>query len=310
VTGSVVVVGSLNMDLVVQTPRLPGRGETIIGSGFRMVAGGKGANQAVAVAKLGSRSRMIGCLGKDVFAEKLRHSLAEAGVDLSYLQHNCRTATGTAIILVEPDGENSIVVDPGANGELRPAGILAVEPVIAAADVLLVQLEVPLDTVEVAMRVARRAGTTVVLDPAPAAQIDDRILGLADVITPNEHEAGVLAGYERVDEENAREVAVVLRERGVKNVIVKLGAGGAGVLTGAGYRHIPAVRVRAVDTTAAGDVFAGALCHCLVGGADMYPAVRFASVVAALSVTRHGAQSSIPSLSEVRDFMKENRLKA
>jgi len=296
----IVVVGSLNMDFVVQVATLPRPGQTVIGSGFVTLPGGKGANQACAAGKLGGRTRMVGRVGDDVFGTQLKRSLEEAGVDTDGVRETAGTPTGVALIFVEKGGQNEIVVASGANGRVTPADVRAALGG-ASPGPLLLQLETPLETVEEAAALGRKQGMSVVLDPAPARPLPDSLLGSVDWLTPNETEALVLLGRPPgpVSMDAAPEIARALRGRGSRAVILKLGDKGALLDDGRIARHFPAPKVEAKDATAAGDTFNGALAVALAEGRDVAAAIPFANAAAALSVTRLGAQASIPTRSEV-----------
>lgn len=297
---NVVVIGSLNMDLVAQVPELPRRGQTIAGFQFQMVPGGKGANQAFAVGRLGGRVRMIGRVGEDLFGERLRSSLNSAGVDITGVMATPGQSTGIAFILVEVGGQNQIVVVAGANGKLSPDDVYA-ELQRSPARYLLLQLESPLDAVEAAAKRGRLCGMTVILDPAPAMPLSSSLLGDIDVLTPNESEALVLLG-ERGDTVQLNQAAAVctrLLGLGPACVILTMGERGAWLADRTQSKHFPAPRVKALDATAAGDTFTGALVAALAEGAPLAGAIGFANCAAALSVTRIGAQDSIPSRREV-----------
>jgi ribokinase len=294
------VVGSLNMDFVVRVDTLPQRGQTVSGRGFTMVPGGKGANQACAVGRLGGAARMIGRVGADVFGETLTQSLRSAGVDVSHVVATPGEATGVALIPVESGGQNLIVVAAGANGRLTPRDVeaaLAGRP----GGLVLLQLESPLETVAAALALGRRSGATTILDPAPARPLTGDLLALVDILTPNESEALVLLGEPgaEVTLSEAAAVARRLRQLGPPTVILKLGAAGAWLEADGQSRHFPARTVEAIDATAAGDTFNGALAVALAEGRDLGAAIRFANAAAALSVTRLGAQASIPDRAAV-----------
>lgn len=298
----VLVVGSLNMDLVVYCARRPGPGETLPGTDFTSVPGGKGANQALAAARLGGRVNMIGRVGADDFGGRLVDSLHDAGADVSRITRSTGVSTGVALITVDDQGENSIVVVPGANGRLTPADVERSRDLFAGAGALLLQLEVPLDTVTAAARLAAEAGVPVLLDPAPAPlePLPSELLRATDILLPNQHEAAVLAGTAPPEDlTTARVVASDLLGLGPRVVVLKLGAQGALVATGSSCRHMPGIRVNAVDSTGAGDAFGGALAVALAQGMDLAMGVAFANRAGALSVTRRGAQPSMPTRSEV-----------
>jgi ribokinase len=299
-----VVVGSLNADLVVRTEHFPAPGETITGSDFAVFPGGKGANQAVAAARLGGRVAMIGRLGHDDQGRALRASLAAAGVDAEAVKGDASAATGVAVITIDATGQNQIVLAPGANARLCPADVELNRGLIAAASVLLLQLEVPLDTVEAAARIARSAGVRVILDPAPARSDAVALLPLVDFVTPNENELRVLTGASP-GETTPEDAPVLLRQlldRGARMAIAKLGRAGA-VAIAATERHAWAAHeVEVVDTTAAGDAWNGAFAVALAEGMGVEQAGAFANAAAAISVTRAGAQPSMATRQEVVQF--------
>lgn len=291
---SVVVVGSLNMDFVVRVKRLPAPGETVLGHSFQMVPGGKGANQAVAAGKLGAQSihvKMIGRVGLDPFADHLKASLSAANVDVTAVHGTHAQPTGVALIHVEDSGQNSIVVASGANMELHVSAVEAMRRVFKGAKIALFQLETPLDTVTAALKIAREEGLTTILDPAPAQALPAELLAHVDILTPNETEAEALGGH----------AAIVAQ--GVRSVIYKLGPKGCVLFASDELMEIPGFAVNAVDTTAAGDTFNGALAVALAEGWPMPHAIRFANAAAAISVTRLGAQSSTPTRAEVDGFL-------
>jgi ribokinase len=304
----IVIVGSLNMDFVVQMPKLPGPGQTLCGEGFQMLPGGKGANQACAAGRLGGRSKMIGRVGADIFGEQQRISLGAAGVDTSWVLATEGSATGVALIFVEIGGENMIVIASGANGKLQPED-LQVAQTLFEPGFLLLQLETPLETVAAAAAQGKKGGMTVILDPAPAQSLSKDLLQNVDLLTPNETEALALLG--RPSRElalaEATQVARELLLLGPGDVILKLGSKGAWWANGTASRHFPACRVDAVDATAAGDTFNGALAVALAEGKTIEEAIPFANAAAALSVTRLGAQASIPHREEVERWLREYR---
>ncbi|MEW6547442.1 MAG: ribokinase [Bacillota bacterium] len=301
----IVVIGSLNVDLVVRTARRPAPGETVSGDEFRMIPGGKGANQAVAAARLGGKVAMLGRVGDDPFGQSLVGSLRAAGVHTDGVLRTPGVPTGTALIIVEHSGQNSIVVVAGANGLLSPADVETAAEVIASARVLMLQLEIPLDTVRKAVELAHNRRVTVLLDPAPARPLPPELLRQVDIITPNESEAAVLTGRQVTDLKSAKLAASDLLRQGANRVLIKLGPRGALLAEGNRFEHCRGFPVEAVDTTAAGDAFAGGLAVALVEGKDLSNAVTFANAVGALSVTRFGAQTSMPSRPEVEQFLRE-----
>ncbi len=294
----IVVVGSANTDMVVKTERIPGPGETVIGGSFVMAAGGKGANQAVAAARLGAQVSFVACLGEDVFGDQAVEGYRQEGIDTSWIVRRDRSPSGIALIIVDGQGENSIAVASGANALLTPGDVSRAAQAIADADVLLVQLEVPFDAVQRAIELAHRAGTRVILNPAPAKAIDPAVLAQVSIATPNEHEVKVVVGETECQASIAR-----LLDAGTETVLVTLGRNGVLWATRSGSVSIPAFEVEAVDTTAAGDAFNGGLACALAQGKPMPDAIRYASAVAALSVTRMGAQPSLPTQQKVSAFL-------
>lgn len=305
---ALVVVGSLNMDFVVQMDRLPVPGQTVLGRDFQMIPGGKGANQACAAGKLGGSAvavRMVGRVGYDVFADHLKASLSAAGVDVSAVHATRSQATGVALIWVDRQGQNSIVVASGANHALAAADVEAMRKVFRGAQLALFQLETPLDTVTAALALARAEGLRTILDPAPAQPLSPELLAQVDILTPNESEALVLLGRPaaRIEGGDAPALAEALRELGPRTVILKLGDQGCYWSDGKDARHVPAYPVEVRDTTAAGDTFNAALAVALAEGKSMEQALPFANAAAAISVTRLGAQASAPARAEVEAFL-------
>ena len=296
----VTVVGSLNMDLVVRAPRLPQGGETLAGSTFAQVAGGKGGNQAVAAARLGAQVWMLGCLGADANGAQLRAGLEAEGIDCTAVETGTQ-ATGVALIVVDDASQNAIVIVAGSNGEVTPETIVRHEAELAAANVVICQLETPPDTVRAALAAARRLGKTVILNPAPATgPLPADWLPLIDYLIPNELEAAALTGLPVNSPEDAAKAAAALRASGARNVLVTLGPRGVhATLDGAAPALYEVPQVKAVDTTAAGDTFIGGFAAQLAQGESVDAAIRFAQRAAALSVTRAGAQPSIPTRAEL-----------
>ena len=297
----IVVVGSINMDLVARAARIPVTGETVQGEEFRTHPGGKGANQAVAVARLGYPVSMIGRLGADAFGAELRDHLQKSGIDVSAVGAS-ETNSGVAVIIVSPSGDNIIVVTPGANAAVSPADIDANLDRIRAAGLVLTQLEIPLDTVEHLASVCAREGVPLMLDPAPAQELPPLVIGQARWFTPNETEAAFFSASDPTDP--PEEIARTLLAKGPEAVALKLGSRGIYLADRNGLnRQIDAFAVRAVDTTAAGDAFNGAFATALMLGNDPTESARFAAAAAAISVTRPGAQSSMPTLLEVQELL-------
>lgn len=307
----VAVLGSLNMDFVVSVETLPAPGQTVLGSGFQMIPGGKGANQACACGRLGDGAvltRMAGRVGYDLFADHLKASLAAAGVDVSAVHGTRAQPTGVALIWVDRQGQNSIVVASGANHEFFPSDAASLRQVFRDSSFALFQLETPLETVRAAMQVAREEGASTILDPAPAQPLPAHILSLVDILTPNETEAMVLLGKPPgpISPADAPEVGRALRTQlGVETVVLKLGGGGCLWMNDKETIAAPAVPVTPVDTTAAGDTFNGALAIALAEGKPVPEALRFANAAAGLSVTKAGAQASIPPRAEVLKLLMQ-----
>ncbi len=293
------VIGSSNTDLVIKTDRIPSPGETVLGGTFMMTAGGKGANQAVAIARLGGDVRFVAKVGDDMFGRLSLDGYGRDNLDTSYIIKDTESASGIALITVDAAGENCIVVAPGANNRLSTADIDSVRESIRTADYLLMQLEIPMEVVEHTAEIAASAGVKVILNPAPAAPLSDSLIQKLYMITPNRSESGMLTGIAVRDWESAEQAADILMARGVENVVITLGSTGSLVKNNVVSERIPAERVEAVDSTAAGDVFNGALLVGLAEGKELMDAVVFASRVAAISVTRMGAQASIPSRAEL-----------
>ncbi len=300
----VAVVGSLNMDLVARAPRLPRAGETLAGSAFVQVAGGKGGNQAVAAARLGAQVAMVGCVGADANGERLRAGLLAEGIDCGALDTSPDAPTGVALIVVDDASQNAIVIVAGSNGAVTPATLARHEAVLAAAQVVVCQLETPPQAVLAALTTARALGKITILNPAPATgPLPDAWLPLVDYLVPNELEAAALTGLPVTTPDEAALAAAALRRAGARHVLITLGAQGVCALLDDGSgaaRHWPAPKVAAIDTTAAGDTFVGALAAQLAQGASPDTAIPFALQAASISVTRAGAQSSIPTLADLR----------
>jgi len=291
------------MDLVTRASRLPHAGETLIGQTFSTVPGGKGANQAVAAARLGGEVAMIGCVGTDAYGSQLREALLFEGIDCQAVS-SVAGSSGVALIVVDDSSQNAIVIVAGSNGALTPASLQAFDAVLQGADVIVCQLEVPMDTVGYALKRGRELGKTVILNPAPAsAPLPAEWYALIDYLIPNESEASALSGVMVDSLDSAKEAATRLIEAGAGKVIVTLGAQGALFADGQGFERLVAPKVKAVDTTAAGDTFVGGFAAALSAGKSEAEAIRFGQVAAALSVTRAGAQPSIPTLHDVQGFV-------
>jgi len=302
-----VVAGSLNQDIVLSVRRFPGAGETVHGSDLRTFCGGKGANQAYAAAKLGAPVIMLGQLGTDASGDEQLRNLRSAGVNTEYVRRDAETPTGTAVIAVDEMRQNRIIVIPGANAHFNPAALEM--KVLSAASFLLLQLEIPVETVAAAAEAAKRGGAVVLLDPAPVVPLESTLLRRVDYLTPNLSELAAMSGLALAEDAPADAIvraARVLCERGVRKVIAKLGERGAMLVTAESVLHWPAFPVRAVDTTAAGDCFNAAFASALLRGDAEPEAGRFASAAAAIAVTRHGAQPGMPSLDEVEEFMERH----
>ncbi|PTT27158.1 ribokinase [Pseudomonas sp. HMWF021] len=299
---NVVVIGSLNMDLVTRAPRLPKGGETLIGHSFATVSGGKGANQAVAAARLGAQVAMVGCVGNDDYGVQLRDALLAEQIDCQAVS-TVEDSSGVALIVVDDNSQNAIVIVAGANGAMTPAVIDRFDAVLQAADVVICQLEIPDATVGHALKRARALGKTVILNPAPASRpLPADWFAAIDYLIPNESEAAALSGMSVDSLDTAESAAGQLIAMGAGKVIITLGAQGSLFANGQGFEHFPAPKVKAVDTTAAGDTFVGGFAAALASGKSEAEAIRYGQIAAALSVTRAGAQPSIPTMSDVQAF--------
>lgn len=299
---SILVIGSINADHVLQVPQFAKPGETVTGHSYRVFAGGKGGNQAVACARSGGNTRFLACAGDDDFARSVTAQYQQTGMDTSAIQYLQGHKTGVAVILVSEDAENSIGISAEANACLDAAVIKRHKQDIAAADYLLMQLETPMDGIESAADIAQQTQTVVILNPAPARALSDQLLAKVHIITPNQTEAQLLTGITVTDEGSARNAAAVLHNKGVTTVVITMGSQGAFVSGPGLSRLIPTHATEAVDTTAAGDTFNGAMVTALSEGQDLESAVLFAHSAAAISVTRVGALSSIPTRQEILAF--------
>lgn len=298
----IVVIGSSNTDMVVKVPHIPAPGETILGTDFMTIPGGKGANQAVAAARTGADVTFIACVSNDSFGNQAIENYKKEGINTSCIKVQPGTHTGIALINVAKDGENSISVAPGANSWLFPEDLHGVEDAFDGAKVVLAQLEVPVETVEAAAEIAHEKGIPFILNPAPGALIPDSLLNKVTVITPNETEAAIITLRKDFSEKDIAEMAGEIFEKAGATVLLTLGSKGVFLKTFDFEEVIPGYPVKAVDTTAAGDVFNGALATALAGEMDLKKAVDFAQRAAAISVTRMGAQPSAPTWDEIRDY--------
>ncbi len=299
----VVVLGSLNMDLTLAVDRLPQAGETVLGGALRTTPGGKGANQAVAARRLGAAVRMVGRVGADAFGQSLRRGLAAEGIVSDSVTVDPRSPTGAALILVDPQGENQIAVAPGANGAVDGADVERALAALASDGVLVLQLEIPLTAVAAALTAPRPAGAIAVVNAAPATRELDPLLDRIDVLVVNESEAARLSDTAGAGRSGAHQAGARLRQRGVATVVITLGAGGAVVVDAEGPRWEPAPTVRAVDATAAGDAFVGALAAGLAAGRRPRDLLAFANAAGAVAATRPGAQVSLPGLHDLRELV-------
>jgi len=303
----IVVVGSSNTDMVVKAARIPSPGETVIRGDFRMAAGGKGANQAVAAARAGGNVTLVARVGDDLFGKQAAEGFRHDKIDTKFVFTDKRVASGIALIMVDRRGENSIAVASGANANLSAKDVERAESAIAGADVLLMQLETPVETVRRAAELAAERGIPVILNPAPARPLNVRLLRLVTVLTPNEIEAEFLTGIKIKAKTDMVKAARKLMGRGVKAVLITLGPRGVFVADGKAETIVPGFKVKAVDTTAAGDVFNGALAVALAEGRPLGEAARFANAAAALSVTKWGAQPSAPGRRDIESYLAKER---
>ncbi|MGR5432407.1 ribokinase [Vibrio owensii] len=300
-----VVLGSVNADHVLQVPSFPRPGETLHGRNYQVIPGGKGANQAVAAARLNADIGFIACVGDDSFGINIRENFKMDGIDITGVKMQPNCPTGIAMIQVADSGENSICISAEANAKLTAEAIGSDLERIRQADYLLMQLETPMCGIEKAARIAKDAKTNVILNPAPARELSDELLSCIDVITPNETEAEVLTGVTVTDDDSAQEAANILHSKGIEIVMITLGAKGVWLSQNGRGEIIPGFRVEATDTTAAGDTFNGALVTGLLEDLPLESAIKFAHAAAAISVTRFGAQTSIPTRKEVEEFLEQ-----
>lgn len=298
----VLVVGSSNLDLVVTAKRFPNPGETIFGNKFEMFPGGKGANQAVCASRLGCKTTFIGKMGNDDFKEKLSQIMVESDVDISNLFVDDKEHTGTALITVDGNGQNQIIVISGSNMKLSPSDIESKLLLFKEASVVLTQLEIPIETVLKVAQLAKENNALFILNPAPAVQLPENLFPLVDFITPNESELELISGMKITDQESIAKAANALIERGVKNVIVTVGERGSVLINNSCIKQFGVNKVKVIDSTAAGDAFNGALATSLAENHSIEESIEFANKIASITVTRMGAQSSMPYLNEIKDL--------
>ncbi|OVX04426.1 ribokinase [Klebsiella pneumoniae] len=303
--GKLVVLGSINADHILNLDAFPTPGETVTGHHYQVAFGGKGANQAVAAGRSGADIAFIACTGDDDIGERIRRQLASDKIDVAPVRAVAGEATGVALIFVNAEGENVIGIHAGANAALSVSQVEAEKERIASAQALLMQLESPLESVIAAAKIAHHHHTTVVLNPAPARELPDELLALVDIITPNETEAEKLTGIRVESDEDAAKAANVLHAKGIGTVMITLGSRGVWLSAEGESRRIPGFRVQAIDTIAAGDTFNGALVTALLEGTALPEAIRFAHAAAAISVTRKGAQPSVPWRTEIDEFLAQ-----
>ncbi|MXW29652.1 MAG: ribokinase [Chloroflexi bacterium] len=300
---TVVVLGSINMDLIGAAPRLPSPGETVLGGGFYTAPGGKGANQAVAAARMGASVRMVGRVGTDLFAPQLLDNLRDAGVDVSGVAEDPDAASGVAMILLDASRENRILVASGANMRCDDTQVDAVKSALDGADALMLQCEIPAAASLKGARIAKEMGVRVVWDPAPAEGFPPDAYALVDVLTPNQAEAAALTGIDVTDAVSAESAARALVQRGVRAIVVKMGEAGAFYLSDGGSGYVPPFEVQAVDSVAAGDAFGAAMTCALAEGKSLSEVVRFGAAAGALAVTRPGAQDAMPTRADVEALL-------
>jgi len=298
----VLVIGSSNTDMVLKVPRIPAPGETILGSEFFVIPGGKGANQAVAASRTGAQVTFMACVADDAFGLQAIENYRKDGINTNYIKVQTGTHSGVALINVSADGENSISVAPGANSSLRPEDIHAFSEAFMGARMVLVQLETPMETIEAAAQLARSMGIPLILNPAPAAKLSDELLKKISIITPNETEAALLTGREEASVNEIPMMAAELFNKGIETVLITLGSKGIFLKNKNFEGFIVGYQVKAVDTTAAGDVFNGALAAALASEKPIREAIDFAQKAAAISVTRMGAQPSAPNYKEIEEY--------
>ncbi len=302
-TPKIVVVGSSNTDMIIQLEKIPAPGETVLGGQFSIAAGGKGANQAVAAARAGGDVSFVACVGQDMFGEQAIEGFMKDNIHVEFVYKDQQAPSGVALIFVDKKGENSIAVASGANAKLTPDHIHKAQEIITSADILIMQLETPIETVTAAAELASANGVRVILNPAPACPLEDDLLKHISILTPNETEAEMLTGIRVDDDVSAKDAGEKLLSRGVKSVLITLGARGVYIVSEGISELVPGFKVDAVDTTAAGDVFNGALAVSLGEKKEWIDAIRFANAAAALSVTKLGAQPSAPQRDEIEKLL-------
>ncbi len=303
---NIVVAGSSNTDMIIKAPRIPKPGETILGGEFATAAGGKGANQAVAAARAGGNVSFIACVGDDIFGKQALSSFQTDKINIEYIKVVKEVPSGVALIFVDDKGENSIAVAPGANAKLTPQDIHKAISAFKNADVFVAQLEIPIETVKEAIILAHKMNIPTILNPAPAQPLSDELLQYVTMITPNITETELLTGIHVDSEQSAQKAADFLMAKGIKTVLITMGTKGSFIATQGFYTMVPSFKVKAVDTTAAGDVYNGAFAVALAKGKGLPDAVTFASAAAALSVTKLGAQPSAPYEKEIMDFLQKH----
>lgn len=302
----ITVIGSSNVDLIVKLPRFPKPGETVLGGQFYKAQGGKGANQAVAAARAGANVCFISRVGNDDFGKSTLLSYSKEGITTDHVSVDANIPTGVAVIYVDAQGENTIGLAAGANTSLAPEHVLHASSAITSSKLVLLQLEIPFETVKESILLARKANVPVILNPAPAQPIDSDVLKNVSILTPNETEAEILTGISLTTDDAIKHAAQQLRSRGVHTVIITLGSRGVYLATDKESTFIPGFQVQAVDTTAAGDVFNGTLAVAIAEGKNLIEAIRFANAAAALSVTKIGAQTSAPYRKEIDEFLSSH----
>lgn len=302
------VVGSINIDVVTTVNAYPERGQTVFGKKITEFLGGKGANQAIACAKQDKKVTLVGSIGQDEQGEKMLEGLETNGVDVSNMKRVTEEGSGQTTIILDDEAENTIIYVEGANGKLDPDYVTERIQGLDNCKILLAQLETPAETVIAAMKAAKEMGMKVILDPAPANHVTDEMLGYADIVLPNIHETELITGVLITDEQSAREAAKVFASKGVKQGVLKLGGMGSYVFDGEKLTYIDGIKVKAVDTVGAGDCFAGALASALLDGQPLAEAASYANIVAALKVTKRGAQAGIPTIEEILAFSEQNNL--